>query len=251
MNNTTLPRPLTAPQLYAMSQNDPCFGINECYFCASPCTSERTHTQPPPQPFMPFNRSHVKRLMSPWICRGCWLFRRTRITVDYLSTGANGRAEMTKDIQAPMNHSWYITEKGAWAIRLDTDQSALYEALLDPPLRFCMSLLTGKEQTHLQIVPVNDCHEIRGDTPLSFSVDGVNYVYTTYELNESLNGKIVSDHIPGVRRLIELLGLYETGRKTLSLKNESEKERTSGRPKIPIVIPGNGTGRVITKMKRN
>jgi len=163
----------TAPMLYAMSQGIECKGLEECHWCLSPCTRDAIHDEPPNVPFVK-NREMAKKFMSPYVCRGCWLFRRTRITIPFLKEGY-------KDTQSPRKHSWYITEKGAWAIT-EEDKQSLYRLLLNPPESFVLSLLADNSMiNHLHVAEANDLVlPLKGNTVLKFTLNNVihRYLYT-------------------------------------------------------------------------
>jgi len=231
-------RPLTAPQLYARSQGERCEGSSECYWCGSPCPKLWAHGQPPPQPFVRFDRSKTKRPENAHICKGCWLLRRPRITVNFLSAGKEGKS--FKDVECLLNWSVLITGTGAWAIRLKEDNGELLETLLQPPLQFCLSLVTGKEKNHVQMAPVNDHEEIRADTPLAFNVDGIGYTYCTHELEQALLRGPQDGMLPGVRRLFDLLGPY-------TMKPEGVEKRKAGRPRGNDTASENPAVKVVTR----
>lgn len=159
------------------------------------------HDDAPVVPFVK-NQSVALRPSELWICKACWAFRRRRCTVRFMDGGF-------KDGQAPMAHSWLFTEKEAVAVRVgQAGGRSLYGVLLRPPRRFCVALLdpdNAQAVNHLQLMEVNDHYELRGDTPLRFTVDGVKFSYTVYELEQGLkNG--TQGLQAGVRELVRLLG---------------------------------------------
>lgn len=213
--------PLRASQLYAISQGVNCEGRESCYYCGGPCTQGLLHTER--RLSIGMKRTvPAKVLHSPYLCVGCWLFRRQRLTVSFLGG-------LYKDRQCPVNHSWWVTEKGAWGVG-KADCAEVYECLLDPPKKFFLSLLDGGSDNHIQLAVANDNQEVRADTPLNFTVNNIQHTYTTYELSEALkhgpDGKE-----PGVRALIKIFGNYDgviEPKQQIVLK-EGEK-RPVGRP---------------------
>jgi hypothetical protein len=163
---------------------------------------------------------------SSYVCKGCWLFRRQRITVRFISN----EEPNYKDVQCPVNHSWLITDKNAWGIRRKEDAPVVYETLLDPPLRFCLSLITDKQRNHLQTASVNHCTEIKGDTPLCFTLDGTPYMYSAYELETLLNSGNPSGMMPGTKALVDFFGPYKLR------EDRVEKKKEAGRPKESPVV---------------
>lgn len=193
---------ITASELYAVSQGGSCQGWSECHWCGSPCTTNWLHDDSPIIPFVRYN-TRAKKPLNPAICYGCWRWRWKRTAITYLSGSG-------KDAQCAQNHSWWITEAGAFAIRLDNreDRETLYPLLLNPPLRFCMTLLDGDGNTnHLHLNNVNDNFEVKGETPLHFTINSIPHSYTTYELEMGLrNG--TQGKSPGVLALVRLIGGY-------------------------------------------
>lgn len=206
---------MTGPWLYALSQNSNCEGPDFCHWCGAPCERLWTHDDPPPIPFQK-NIWLAKRPGNQFICKGCWLFRRKRITINNLDG-------TWRDYQSPILHSWWVTEDGSWTINSLTDKTKLYEKLLHPPLKFCLSLLVTQTKNLLQLTPVNDVHRIIADTPLTFSVDNNSMIYSVYELEYALRTEDYTGLEPGVQVLIRLLGPY-------LLPKEEEKKRGRGRP---------------------
>jgi len=213
---------ITAPMLYAWSQGIECVGLEECYWCKSPCGRSDLHDDPPPVPFRKVTRL-CKKPSSPWICRGCWLFRRQRITVPFLTEGY-------RDGQSPMKNSWWITDKGAWAIRSE-DRQGLYRLLLNPPGTFALSLLADNELNHLQLMEVNDVNmPLKGETLLKFTLNNVLHTYCPYDLDTVIKTKGAGKE-PGVRALLNWLGPYQMSKEELAEQKERE-ERQAGRPKV-------------------
>ena len=203
-----------ASVLYARSQGMECEGSFRCYWCGAPCRQTWRHEDRPAQ--LGVRRLGVAVPGSPFICCGCWLFRRSRITIPFLGGGY-------KDGQAPARWGWWITGEGAWAVGPD-DAGALYDRLLKPPLCFALLLLRGPGLVALHAGVGNLTPEVMLDTPLEFTVANAAYRYSIYELSEALrygaNGKE-----PGVRVLIELLGQYQ-------LPRDMRDGRKRGRPPL-------------------
>lgn len=194
------PRPVLASDLFAWSQGSRNTGPDECHWCTAPCARLLLHDDDPPIPFVKGShlRRFAKRPANGYTCLGCWLFRKKRTTVQYL----NGKL---RDSSAPMEYSWWITEKGAWAIGKE-DGPALYALLLKPPLRFSLSLVTEDTQNHLQLQTVcNAVSGIQAEQQLPFTLNGAPLTYTIYELEEALRGR-QQGVAPGVRALTNFLG---------------------------------------------
>ncbi len=215
-----------ASEIYAISQGSRCIGSDECHWCAAPC-NQFLHADFRPQQERDVGKlldGTAKRPGNYYMCWGCWLWRRQRITVCFLGGRKRGivppkpgYAEGFMDIQAPCKHSWYIAEDGAWALS-PWDSTALYEKLLKPPFRFVLSLLSNGPAMSgvlchpgvdnlLQLAECNDVESVRGDTPLAFTLNNVRHEYTTYELGEALKNGSGEGCLPGVQALIRTLGL--------------------------------------------
>lgn len=191
---------LTAPELYAISQGDKCEGQQECHWCGGPCTRRFTHDEGPLHLFTQRGR-FAKRPGNAYICRGCWLWRRKRITIHYLN-------KAYKDIQSPEDHSWWITGNGAWAIN-ELTHKLIYDRLLSPPIPFCLSLKTEKDPNRLQYAIVNDIGMIEAGTPLWFTINNLPMTYTIYELEQALRHNDLNGKESGVRLLVSVLGPYQ------------------------------------------
>lgn len=227
-----MPKDILASELYAASQGDCCQGVDECYWCSAPCGHIYMHNQHRPQPGDRVYKPGVTVLRqgervyqyaarpgNGFICKGCWLWRRPRITVTYL----DGRF---KDIQNPSNHSWFITYDGAWGVDVLCNKH-LYEKLLDPPFAFCVALVDKlDEQNHIQFAVVNEHGEVKNNTELFFTIDNVKYSYSVFELEDSLRSGDSQGKSPGVRELIRVLGAYKLPEKPKA----PEKPNKGGRP---------------------
>lgn len=199
---------MLASELYAISQNAKCEGKEECHWCSAPCQQTWIHDDP--LPIMGFKSiSNAKRPANHFICAGCWLFRRQRLTVQFMDNGFLDR-------QCPLDHSWIINST-AKAIR-PANYSSLYDLLLKPPQKFVLSFITSwpanSGQTdhvkgisnHLHIAIANDlAKEIKADTTLFFTINNIAHNYTIYDLNESLKNE-EAGRSPGVAALMRLLG---------------------------------------------
>jgi len=207
--------PLTASDLYAIScgyRND---GIWLCHWCGAKCSDRNEHDDAPR--LIGVRRAVFARYpCNPWICNGCWLWRRQRITVTYL----DGK---WKDRQCPMDHSWYVTPTDAKAIRPECHDQ-LARVLLNPPRCFSLSLVEPGEKNHLQLCQANDEVEVKGGTPLVFTLNGIPHSYTVYELDNALQDD--NAHAgPGVLALIRHLGLVRKERKLVEGKERGVRGR--------------------------
>lgn len=202
----TAPRPVLASQFFARTQSSHCDGTEECHWCAGPCQRLHIHDNPPPVPFVK-DYERAKRPSNPFICVGCWLWRRKRVTVRFL--GGVGR-DALKDGQCALNHSWLITETSALVISKDS-QEELKEFVLAPHSRFILAFLddpTGLTKNHLHLMVANDLPEVLADTPLVFTVNNVPFVYSVYELETAIT-QGTGGRLPGVAQLFRLLGIPE------------------------------------------
>lgn len=202
---------MLASQLFAIAHSRQCIGDQECHWCAGKCERKWPHDDLPPQPFVR-SVSTALRPSSSYICQGCWLYRRPSVTVTFLNGGL-------KDRQGLFNHSWFLTPRGIDVIT-PADHTSLYPILLQPPLLFSLSFIDGRKNL-IQSCVVNQLNEIRKDTELKFTMDGMILTYTIYELEEGIkNGS--DGKMPGVRMLIDRLG-------KCNLFQDDHKEK--GRPK--------------------
>lgn len=206
---------LLASEVFAISQGHRCEGIDECHWCSAPCPKLWTHDDPPN--FVIAQRSKLRslarRAANAYICKGCWLYRRTSVTVNYLSGGQ-------KDRQVPSKQCWFVTEKGAWGVR-PQDGIALFRNLLNPPDRFWLSLLTEPNLcNHLQLCINNDIKEFSPQEELIFTVNGVPHTYTVSELDLFTKGKQEATS-SGLLALIRIFGRPPI---------EEQEKRGRGRP---------------------
>lgn len=217
-------RPLLASELYAISQGKSCSGREECYWCSAPCGRFNTHDDDVPV-FAPRRaKTQAKRPGNAFVCDGCWLWRRKRITVFWLSEGF-------KDGLCPLDHSWWITDQEAWGIRVPKDAGELYARLLEPPLLFTLTLTDGTPgaKNHIQHAFANDLEEIKADTPLKFTLNNIPHEYTVYELGNALRTNDPAGMRPGVGALLRLFGPYEASDRT--------ERRGPGRPRSDASQP--------------
>ena len=150
------------------------------------------------------NKIDAARPSSPWICEGCYLFRRASTSVfDF-----EGR--WVKDRQTPRKWPWLLTETEAVTV-LDSNREAFQSFLLAPPTRFCLMLLDGPEQfVRLHAGIVND-REILEGTTLQFTVNNVPHIWTVATLKHAiLNGQEGVEG--GVRFLLDKFGPWKTDR---------------------------------------
>jgi len=189
-------------------------GIFECYWCGAKCQQGFPHQEP--DPYLGVKRTYLaKRPANKYQCLGCFTFRRTRVTIPFLSGGF-------KDGRSPLDYSWWISESEVRAVT-DKCHKHLYEKLLQPPLKFVLSLLNDpKSKNHLQLAIVNELSEIKADTPLCFNLNNTTMKYTIYELEEALRHGSVGKE-PGVQALTKLLGPH-------NLPPKPEDIRKPGRP---------------------
>ena len=182
--------------LYAQSQSRPCSGDDLCYWCGSPCDRKIQHGVPKAE----VGTKKTQLAKNPggnWICNGCNLWRRPLVTVRF-HHGAY------VDRRCPMDYSWFITDTDALAVQF-AEANPLYKVLLDPPLRFCLSLIDVGEKNQIQYAEVNDLQEIKADTPLKWTLNNKPFRYTVYELEVAMKqGTAGVD--PGVRELMRRLG---------------------------------------------
>lgn len=217
----------TASELYALSQGSRCEGRWLCHWCGAKCGDRTPHDDLPEMPGTPRNKSLAKRPADPWMCNGCKLWRRGRLTITYM----HGDGSM--DGQEPRNHSWLITPEWASAVH-PAGSPDLAELLMKPPVCFALMLLSepildkqrprakGAVLNQIHRAGVNDLPELKAETPIKFTLDNIPHTYTVYELEQAFvtgpDGKE-----PGVRALFHLFGLSVRSK-------EEEEKRGRGRP---------------------
>ena len=205
--------PLLASELYAISQGSRCVGPDRCHWCGAPCQRHWIHDDPPSIPFK--RRDYLAKFPSnSYICAGCWLWRRQRTTITFPS----GRQ---MDGQAAPNHSWWISEGGAFALD-EASYRILADKLIQPPLTFSLMLLSNAGlKNHLQLGNANNHTSIRAETPLLFTLDNITHVYTVYELEMAIKTGVLEGKSPGTSALIRHLNIPVA---------QTEEERERGRP---------------------
>lgn len=192
---------LTASCLLALANGVKNEGPTECHWCGSPCQRFLTHDDLPYSPFIPHTRP-AKSPGSSYICLGCWLWGRKRVTVNHFSGGG------FTDGQAAIRHSWIITERAAWVIRKPDDYPALYDFLIQPSGSFALTLTTNgnspRPDNFLQLVPANDLAKINNDTLIKFNFNNTTYDYCIYELREAILDGDATGKRPGIGVLFGL-----------------------------------------------
>jgi hypothetical protein len=210
--------PVTASDIFAISQNSANLGRFKCHWCGTKCDDSFRHDDPPPIPFQ-VNKSLAKCFGEHWICHGCWLWRRLRVTVTFIDN-------TYKDSQCAQNHSWWITDKESKAIN-QSCKSLLPNLLLNPPNKFVLSLLDDtKIQNLLHLSVSNDISVIEANTPLRFTINNVVSEYTVYDLKTALEDEEAS-RSPGVRLLLNWIGPVDWP--------QIDKRRSVGKPKEIMV----------------
>jgi hypothetical protein len=185
--------PASASELFALSQGKPCVGPEQCHWCYAPCARRWVHDDPAPVPFVK-SLQGAKNPSGMFVCEGCWMYRRKRLTVYKL----NGDF---KDGRSPREHSWLITADSARVID-EKDGPELYEILINPPGPFVLSLRQNADtHIHLARVAVPD----KPNTFLHFTVDNVAHKYSPYELEQAAVSGVEGKE-PGVRALSLLFG---------------------------------------------
>ena len=223
---------MLASELYAKTQSAECKGSFECHWCGAKCGSNWTHDEP--APMIGVKRPTLaKRYGSPYVCSGCWLYRRRSQTVNFLTQipyrETSRMVHPQKDRQRLSNHSWLLTEKGFFGLRFPEDSGELYQFLLKPfPLLFCLSLVEGGEENHLQLAQVSENFILTAETRIPFTYNNSPHFYTIYELTEAIKTSPKGKEV-GVGILMRVLGdppanLFEV---------KEEKPRGRGRPKPP------------------
>lgn len=216
---------LSASTLYAATV-DPHYvakGKYRCHWCGTSCEDALRHDDPWPQPFSK-TKTSARCPSEPFVCKGCWLWRRKRITIQWLESGF-------RDGQAPENHSWWITKDGSWTLNKRTLGEGycmgqkMYDLLLTPPTCFCLTLIDGVGiQNHLHHAVCNNLASVKADTVLGFTLNNIYHSWTVIGLEHALtNGTQGTD--PGVQALVRLFG-------PMVIASGQEQEKLGkGRPK--------------------
>lgn len=205
--------PISASDLFAISQGSVNNGSYRCHWCGSKCDDTWRHDDPPPIPFQK-NKNKARYPAEHWICLGCWLWRRSRVTVTFLDGSY-------KDSQPATHHSWWITDDSAKAINSST-KHFLHSSLLKPPNRFILSLVDEGVQNQIHLSVTNDVAIIEANTPLFFTYNNILCEYTVYDLDTALRDKEAS-RTPGVRILLSYFSSWEVP--------QLDKRRPIGKPK--------------------
>jgi hypothetical protein len=188
---------MLASEMYASSLGARCGGPDMCHWCGGGCERRWVHDDPPPLPFVKTHGS-AKFPTKMYVCEGCRLFRRPRVTVPFLGGGF-------KDGRPASSYGWLITPFESSALG-DGSYKDLCGKLLAPPLYFCLSLVEDHKVANLlHLMEVNDNPEVKADTPLHFTVNNIRHTYTVYELEKALKGG-GEGREPGVRALVRILG---------------------------------------------
>lgn len=187
-----------ATSLFARINGLTCEGPEECHWCASPCDRSCPHDDRYPIPFVK-TLSSAKRPGNAYVCRACQVYRRPKVTVNYLAGGF-------KDGQCLLDHSWYMDENGLYALRRE-DHQALYQKLLSPPHVFALSLIEPhlKSRNALDDCVLNSNQPVHANTRLWYTLNGVKFDFEVYELGEAVKHG-VEGKMAGVRELIRFLG---------------------------------------------
>ncbi len=198
--------PLNAPMIYAAARGSKCEGHLRCHWCGAGNNGLWPHDDITIIPFGPRSKQAPMYPGSHSICTGCWMFRQKRLTITYLTKASDAAYHSWKDGQAPMNHSWWITDSGCWTVRKE-DHPTLLGILLNPPRRFVLSLLEKAGIVNLIHRAIgNDVAELRKDTALGFTIDNVPLTYTVYELEQA--AKIGTNGMSaGTRALCNMIGV--------------------------------------------
>lgn len=190
-------RPIIASELFALAHNANCQGDQRCHWCGAPCSRKWLHGDPPPLPFVRSSEP-TKIPSSPYICVGCWLWRRPSVTIKFLEGGF-------KDGQCPAHHSWLFTGDGICVLKSSVRNSEMMnEMLRKPPNCFALSILDEHKKNYLQNMIVNDSVKIDSNTPLYFTINNIPFSYSVYELEEAFRNGDSSGKEPGVQALLRI-----------------------------------------------
>src|SRR3990167_4621660 len=184
---------MNASELYAASEGKRCEGKRECHWCGSACDEKWLHDEPPL--LIGVRRSFlVARPGSPWICAGCWLWRRQRITVRFLD-------DTIRDNQSPPKHSWFISSRNSLAFT-PNHHSILFNLITTPPAHFVLIIRTPGSaiDVTLQTAIVNETNNLTINTPLWFTLDNIRHQFSLYELDDAIRRDSTGKE-PGVRVL--------------------------------------------------
>ena len=207
---------MQATELYAKALGSSCEGQQQCHWCGGPCNRLWNHDDVIPLPFI--KSTQAPRCPSnSYICIGCWLFRRKSTTITFLDSSFSDR-------QAPINHSWWITQKEARAIN-NKSSGEILNLLIQPPNQFALSIVSSGNCNLLHTTIVNNISEIYGNTKLHFNFNNRNETYCIYELQEALNLQDISGREPGVQTLINIFGMPPNPKKDQKLGRGRPREQ--------------------------
>ncbi len=228
-SNGKIDSPLSPSDMFAMAHGTPNTGPYRCHWCGSAAIPKWIHDGPTIR--SPYQKTLAKCPAEPYICNGCWLWRRQSVTANYLTGGL-------RDRQSPQNNSWWITPTAVWAIR-EADYPTLLDILVKPPKNFTLMLRHDpKVPINIHTAVANNLAVVKRDTPLHFTYNQSVLQYSAYELEQaSILGPAGLD--PGVQAIVRMLGLPAREAVNEEEKAEAEKiRRKGGRPReTPIPHP--------------
>lgn len=200
-------QPPSAPQFFARLSSLQCTGDYQCHWCGSPCGRQWLHDEPPA--LIGHRVKFFPRLpASPYVCAGCWYWRRPRVTVYHLGGSY-------QDGRCLLRESVLMTEGGIHGLRLPSeidrgDAEALHAHLLKPPHgSWVLSFIEGQQSNLPHLMRVNDVPDPRAGTRLFFTLNNIVHDYTPHGLELALrHPDSVEAPSPGTAALIRLLGPY-------------------------------------------
>lgn len=230
------PQSTTAADIYALAMGRQNKGPDACHWCGSMCQRSHPHDEPPPA--AGFRRiTTALRPGNRFVCVACLLWRRLKLTARFLD-------DTFRDGQTPVRHSWLVTADEARAVRT-IDGPLLYPILLKPPRRFFLALATPGNDNLLQLAVANDlAGEVRADTHLTFTLNGVPHSWTVYDLREGLKNS--EGEGSGVRVLMQTFGAWvppqperrDKGKGSLGGRPSTEPDVRALEPKTVVLISG-------------
>ncbi len=228
---------LSPSQIYAIANNGTCEGEMECHWCGSPCKRNFFHDD-----VLPFTiggkREYAKKPMSPYICTGCFLFRRKRITVWFPD-------KEFKDSQAPARHSLLYGKYECLALRKGSGKF-IYPKLLSPSLFFVLALIDENQDNPIQH-HVSNCFEvISSSMELEFTYNSKPFSYTINDLENALKHGM-NGAPPGAAHLVRYFGEWEFPKEE---KEDPPKEIKRGRPFKEDERPSRVADRIVRMAKR-
>jgi len=219
--------------MFAAAHGTPNTGPYRCHWCGSAAVPKWIHDGPTIT--SPYQKTSAKCPAEPYICNGCWLWRRQSVTATYLTGGL-------RDRQSPMNNSWWITPTAVWAVR-EEDYPTLLDILLRPPKSFALLLRHDKKvPICIHTAVANNLPTIKRDTPLSFTYNQSVLQYSAYELEQAaILGPAGLE--PGVQAIVRMLGMPHREEVNEEAAAEAERmRRRGGRPReTPIPHPNKDT----------